>query len=196
MAGTTDAAWLAGRLNAELRASCDGTDVDPVQALTKVEANVHREFIAIDRELPGRPANNRAQPSHSRHCKGSFASDRDSGLPDYLQAHTGEIGEFNPSDSGAAEALIVAERNRLVAEHPGQDHWPRFKGFIRTLRELANQDGGYSVVHPTRAWSNRVKRQIHEVGKIRHLLLVSDGFYRLVDVFGIDDPGRPRENVL
>ena len=60
VAGTTDAAWLAGRLNAALRATLDRPDVDPVQALTKVEANVHSGFLAIDREL-SRPAGE--QPS-------------------------------------------------------------------------------------------------------------------------------------
>ena len=185
VAGTTDAAWLAGRLNAALRATLDRPDVDPVQALTEVEANVHSGFLAIDREL-SRPAGE--QPSAALALAALQGNALHLiGIADcriIYEARTGAIGEFNPSDAAMAEALIVAERNRLVAEHPGEDPWARLKVLIRTLRELANQDGGYSVVHPTRAWSNRVKRQIHEVGNIRHLLLVSDGLYRLVDVFG------------
>ena len=184
--GTTDAAWLAGQLNAELRATLDGTDVDLVQALTKVEANVQADFLAIDREL-SRPAGE--QPSAALALAALQGKTLHLiGIADcriIYEAHTGEIGEFNPSDGGTAEALIIAERSWLVAEYPGEDPWPRLKGFIRNARELANQDGGYFVVHPTRAWSNRVKRQIHEVGKIRHLLLVSDGLYRVVDVFGM-----------
>jgi len=58
--GTTDAAWLAAQLNAVLRATLDGTDVDLVRALTKVEANVQADFLAINREL-SRPAGE--QPS-------------------------------------------------------------------------------------------------------------------------------------
>ena len=185
VAGTTDAAWLAGQLNAELQATCDGPDVDPVEALIKVEATIRAAFIAVDEGL-SMPASE--QPSAAF----ALAAVQENilhliGIADcriIYEQRTGAIGEFNPSDTGMAEAHIIAERDRLVAEHPGEDPWPRLKGFIRTLRELANQDGGYSVVHPTRAWSNRVRRQIHEVDNIRHLLLVSDGFFRLVDVFG------------
>ena len=184
VAGTTDAAWLAGQLNAELQATCDGPDVDPVEALIQVEATIRAAFTGVDEGL-SMPASE--QPSAAF----ALAAVQENilhliGIADcrHYEQRTGAIGEFNPSDTGMAEAHIVAERDRLVAEHPGEDPWPRLKGFIRTLRELANQDGGYSVVHPTRAWSHRVRRQIHEVDNIRHLLLVSDGFFRLVDVFG------------
>ena len=187
--GTTDAAWLASRVDAELRTMLQGTVVDPVKVLAKLEANVRSEFKAFDSER-SRPVGE--QPSAALALAALQGKTLHlMGLADcriIYQANTGEIGEFNPSDSGAADALIVAERSRLVAEHPGQDPLPRLKGFIRALREFANQDSGYSVVHPTRAWSSRVKRQIHEAGKIRRLLLVSDGFYRLVDVFGIMTP--------
>ena len=81
------------------------------------------------------------------------------------------------------EALIIAERDRLMAEYPDEDPRPRLNTFIQTLRERANQDGGYSVVHSTRPWATRVKQETFEASKIRHLLLLSDGFYRLVDVF-------------
>jgi serine/threonine protein phosphatase PrpC len=99
------------------------------------------------------------------------------------EERTGEVGEFNPSAIGPAEALIVAERRRLMAQYPGEDPWPRLKAFIRPLRERANQEGGYSVVHPTRSWSTRVARRTRERRKIRRLLILSDGLYRLVDVF-------------
>jgi hypothetical protein len=189
VAGTTDAAWLAGRLNVELRFALDGPDVDPIQALTKVEANIRTSFLATDREI-SRPVGEQpnaalalaALQGELLHLIG--AAD----CRIIYEAHTGEIGEFNPSDNGAVESLIIAERSRLVAEFPAQDFRPRLKGFIRTLRELANQDDGYSVIHPTRAWSTRVRRETHEADKIRHLLLVSDGLYRLVDVFRVTTP--------
>jgi serine/threonine protein phosphatase PrpC len=164
----------------------DETDVDLVQVLTEVEAKVQTDFLTIDREF-SRPASE--QPSAALALTALQGKALHLiGIGDcriIYEAHTGEIGEFNPSEGAAAEALIVAERSRLVTKYPGEDPWPRLKGFIRKLRELANQDGGYFVVHPTRAWRTHVKREIHEVSQIRHLLLLSDGLYRLVDIFGL-----------
>ena len=67
------------------------------------------------------------------------------------ETRAGEMEEFDPSDRGAGEALIIAERGRLMAEYPTENPRPRLNTFIRTLRKRANQDGGYSVVHATRA---------------------------------------------
>jgi hypothetical protein len=72
--------------------------------------------------------------------------------------------------------------------YPGEDPWPRLKAFIRPFRERANLEGGYSVVHPTRSWQTRLIRQTCKRDEIRYLLLLSDGFYRLVDVFAAVTP--------
>ena len=164
-------------------------DLDPVQALSRVEANIKSEFLALTRGVfcPASEQPSAALASVVLRGKTLHLI----GIADcriIYETHAGDIGEFNPSDSGAVEAIIIAERSRLLAEYPGEDLWPRLKGFIRALREFANQNGGYSVVHPTRAWATRVKREIYEADKIRHLLLVSDGLYRLVDVFRVTTP--------
>ena len=184
--GTTDAAWLAERLSAELRATFDMPDLDPVRALSRVEANIKSEFLALTRGVFC-PASD--QPS------AAFASFVLRGKTLHLigmadcriiyETRSGEIGKFDPSDRGAAggETLVIAERNRLIAEYPDEDPRPRLNTFIRILRERANQDGGYSVVHSTRPWTGRVKQEKFEASNIRNLLLLSDGFYRLVDVF-------------
>jgi Protein phosphatase 2C len=184
VAGMTDAAWLVERLNAELRAALAEAVIEPIQALAKIEATIRRDFLALNRDLsfPGID-----QPSAALAL--AISQERTvhlMGLADcriIYETRRGEVGEFCPSDSRGAEAMVIAERSRLVAEYPGEDPLPRLKGFIRALRQFANEDGGYSVVHPTRAWSARIRREAYEWSKIRHLLLVSDGFYRLVDVF-------------
>jgi len=184
LAGTTDAAWLAGDLNAALHAAFDDPEVDVGDALAAIEAKLQADFLAVDRE-PATPAGEQptaalavvALQGEALHLRG---------IGDcriIYERHTGEIGEFNPSAIGPAEALIIAERRRLLAQYPGEDPWPRLTAFIRPLRERANQEGGYSVVHPTRPWSKRVIRETREAGVVRRLLLVSDGLYRLVDVF-------------
>jgi serine/threonine protein phosphatase PrpC len=182
--GTTDAAWLAGELNAALHAVFNRPDAELERALAGVEAKLRADFLAIDR-APVTPAGE--QPTAAL----AVAALRGEtlhliGIGDcriICEERTGEVGEFNPSAIGPAEALIVAERRRLLAQYPGEDPWPRLKAFIRPLRERANQEGGYSVVHPTRPWSNRVVRETRERRKVRRLLLLSDGLYRLVDVF-------------
>ena len=138
-------------------------DLDPVQALSRVEANIKSEFLALTRGVfcPASEQPSAALASVVLRGKTLHLI----GIADcriIYETRAGEIGEFNPSDSGAVEALIIAERSRLLAEYPGEDLWPRLKAFFRTLRELANQDGGYSVVHPTRAVGHRVKREIFE----------------------------------
>ena len=46
------------------------------------------------------------------------------------------------------EALIIAERSRLMAEYPRRKSSGHALTLsFSTLRERANQDGGYSVVH-------------------------------------------------
>jgi hypothetical protein len=104
-----------------------------------------------------------------------------------FESQTGDVEEFNPSDAGEAESLVIDEQRRLSAAYPNEDIWPRLKPFIRSLRELANLDPGYSVVHPTRAWSSRIKSLTQDTAELRHLLIASDGFYRLIDVFCATD---------
>ena len=43
-------------------------------------------------------------------------------------------------------------------------------------------------MHATRPWASRAKQATFEANKIRRLLVLSDGFYRLVDVFGAMSP--------
>jgi hypothetical protein len=95
--------------------------------------------------------------------------------------------EFNPSDLGVVEAAIIEERRRLVEAYPGQDPWSRLKPLIRSLRRHVNTSSGYWAVHPTRPWAHRLKCRTVACAEVRHLFIVSDGLYRLVDVFGAWD---------
>jgi hypothetical protein len=46
-----------------------------------------------------------------------------------------------------------------------------------------NRPGGYWVVHPSLPWLRPVQHVTLPVGEVGHLLLASDGFYRLVNLF-------------
>ncbi len=184
VAGTTDAAWLAGALNAALHAAFAMPRPEPLQTLAGVEAKLRMDFLAVDR-APATPASD--QPTAGLAVAVLHEETLHLlGIGDcriIYEEHTGEVGEFNPSAIGPVEALIIAERRRLMTQYPCEDPWPRLKAFIRPFRDRANQEGGYSIVHPTRPWTTRIVRQTRELRKIRRLLLLSDGLYRLVDVF-------------
>ena len=77
---------------------------------------------------------------------------------------------------------------RALRERPDEDPWPMLRLQIRENRRMANQPGGYNVVHPTLAWAHRVTRARADVAEGDVLLLASDGFFRLVDHFGMHDP--------
>ena len=122
VAATTDAAWLAERLSAELRSTFDMPDLDPVQALSRVEANIKSEFLALTRGVfcPASEQPSAALASVVLRGKTLHLI----GVADcriIYETCAGDIGEFNPSDSGAVEAVIIAERSRLLAEYPGED---------------------------------------------------------------------------
>lgn len=184
VAGTTDAAWLAGALTAALDAAFAAPQFEPMRALAGVEAKLRTDFLAVDR-TSATPASD--QPTAALAVAVLHEETVHLlGIGDcriIYEERTGEVSEFNPSRIGPVEALIVSERRRLMTLHPGEDPWPRLKAFIRPFRERANQEGGYSIVHPTRPWTTRVVWQTRERAKVRRLLLLSDGLYRLVDVF-------------
>jgi serine/threonine protein phosphatase PrpC len=77
---------------------------------------------------------------------------------------------------------------RALRERPDEDPWPMLRLQIRENRRMANQPGGYNVVHPTLAWAHRVTRARADIAEGDVLLLASDGFFRLVDHFGMHDP--------
>jgi hypothetical protein len=186
--GLTDAAWLARKLSDELCGAFKDVSINPILALAEVENAITGAFAKHNSVMERTPGE---EPS------AAFALTVLSnnvlhliGIGDcriIFESQSGNVEDFNPSDAGEAESLIIDERRRLIAAYPNDDVWPRLKPFIRSLRESANLESGYSVVHPTRSWSNRVKCQTRDAAAFRHVLIVSDGLYRLVDVFRATD---------
>ena len=188
VAGLTDAAWLAEQLGSELRRAFAKQSINPIPVMAEIEGTIRGKFATIS---SGTERTAGDQPSAAFAL--TVLADNTvhlMGIGDcriIFESHIGNVEDFNPSDAGQAEILIIDEQRRLSAAYPDEDIWPRLKPFIRSLRELANLDAGYSVVHPTRGWSSRIKSRIQGAAEIRHLLIVSDGFYRLVDVFRATD---------
>ena len=180
----TDAAWLTMQLNEGLHAAFDRGAVDLPAALAKIDTDLRAQFGRINQLQERSPIE---QPT-AAFALSVLAGDAVHliGLGDcrvVVENGIGEVHEFDPSERGHAEALIIEEHARLVAAYSDEDPWPRLKPFIRSLRQFVNVEGGYSIVHPTLSWHSRVKRQVYNAQTVRHLLAVSDGLYRLVDVF-------------
>lgn len=182
--GLTDAAWLAAQLNDRLYGAFERAPIEPHTSLAGIDADIRAEFTKTN-ELEQRTTVEQPTAAFALSVLAGGTLHL-MGLGDcriVYQDVAGQVQEFNPSETARAEAVIVQERSRLIAAHPGEDPWPRLKSFIRSFREFANVEGGYSIVHPTLTWSTRLKRQAHDAKTVSYLLAVSDGFYRLVDIF-------------
>lgn len=182
--GLTDAAWLTMQLNDRLHAAFECAVVEPSAVLAKIDADVRAQFDKTNQLQKRSPIE---QPTAAFALLG-LAGDAVHliGLGDcriVVENGIGEVQEFDPSERGHVEALIIRERAKLLAAYPAEDPWPRLKPFIRSLRQFANVENGYSIVHPTLTWHARVKRQVYDAQMVRYLLAVSDGLYRMVDVF-------------
>lgn len=187
--GLTDAAWLAAQLDKGFHAAFEKAAVEPDAALAAIEADIRAAFNSTN---TGPERSSTEQPT-AAFALSVLRGDALHliGLGDcriIVENHAGDVEEFDPSETARAEALIIAERRRLLAAHPDEDPWPRLKPFIRSLRQFANAANGYSIVHPTLGWHPRVKRQVDNAQAIRRLLAISDGLYRLVDAFKVYSP--------
>ena len=100
--GTTDAAWLAGELNAALHAAFDRPDAELEPALAGVEAKLRADFLAIYRE-PGEPAGEQRNRSVSGRGLGrKLHSSASAIVASSMSRRTGEVDEFidRPSARG------------------------------------------------------------------------------------------------
>ncbi len=189
--GLTDAAWLAAQLDKRLHDTFEKAAVEPYTALAEIDADIRATFSSTNTSPERSPAEQPTAAFALSVLRGDVV--HLIGLGDcriIVENRTGDVEEFDPSETGHAEALVIEERRRLLAAYPDEDPWPRLKPFIRSLRQFANAANGYSIVHPTLSWHSRVKRRVNNAQTIRHLLAMSDGLYRLVDVFKLFSPGQ------
>jgi hypothetical protein len=188
--GLTDAAWLAAQLDKSFHDAFDKAAVEPYTALAEIDADIRAMFSSTNTGPERSPAEQPTAAFALSVLRGDVV--HLIGLGDcriIVENRLGEVEEFVPSETGPAEASIIEERRRLLAAYPDEDPWPRLKPFIRSLRQFANAANGYSIVHPTLNWHSRVKRQVNSAQTIRHLLAMSDGLYRFVDVFKVFSSG-------
>jgi hypothetical protein len=66
---------------------------------------------------------------------------------------------------------------------PPEEIWNQLLSTLRSNRQAVNRPDGYGVVHPTRSWLHKVVWTSLPAKPGMQILMVTDGFWRLVDTF-------------
>lgn len=190
-AGGSDAAWLAGLVGDRLTELSGDADGDAV--LNRLESDVvgtFREAAAHVADLDDHHA-----PSA---CLGLIeARIGGSGRIDLRGRFLGDVVALVPTEEGIVrwtdERAKPFERKTLAAlgarEHEPGTIPDAVRRQILENRTRLNRPDGYWVVNPLRSWAGRELRFEAQVVPGEAIVLATDGFMRLVDVFGAYSDG-------
>ncbi|MFC4171770.1 hypothetical protein ACFOYU_06840 [Microvirga sp. GCM10011540] len=184
-AGATDAAWLARTIGQKLGGVASSADVGEV--FDWLETGVRDAFAeeavqTADSEGHGPSA-----------CLGLLrVCARANGKILLEGGFLGDVVALVSSANGVVrwtdERAKPFERRTLAALAPGGHEPGQIPEAVRRQilenREQLNRPEGYWVVHPTRPWAGRELRFETEAAPDEPIVLATDGFMRLVDVFG------------
>jgi hypothetical protein len=186
--GASDAAWLAGRIGERLEALL-GTEPDAKGVLGDLEARIRGDYAEATAHLSGRHEDH--APAACLGLVGARAAE-DGAL--VLEGwFLGDVVALVPSKGGIVrwtdERAKPFERKTLAALG-GQGHEPgRVPEAVRRQilenRASFNRPEGYWVVSPSRPWAGQELRFEARVRPGEPIVLATDGFMRLVDVFGV-----------
>jgi hypothetical protein len=186
----SDAAWLVGFVHDRLTEAA-GHGGDSISAvLVELERAINKAYGAL-------PAGGQAVCPTT--CLGLLKiTDRDG---DRLLVEAGIVADSVVLlDTGNGVLAWSDDRVKpfeeqafaVLSKHPriGGDPSPQVWAQIQRNRERMNLPDGYAVVAPGRPWMPFAMRQEAKIAASAPVVLMSDGFFRLHDVFGrysIDD---------
>ncbi|MBM6595863.1 hypothetical protein [Microvirga pudoricolor] len=179
--GGSDAAWLAGLITERLQAYAPSEIV-----LQTVERDLEAAFAGVAGEHPS--AEEAVAPSaclgliEIRDAKGGGLHVRGSFLGDVVALVPERDGVARWTDERAKpfERLTLAS----LRKGGGGEISDETRAQILENRMSLNRPDGYWVVHPRRPWAGHELPFEAEVEAGRPIVLATDGFMRLVDVFG------------
>ena len=189
-AGSTDAAWLAAWLDDALGRFFGRPAAAPEAWPEALEAELRAAYAGV--------AANGVPPAEQPSACIAVAAVADDALHLFclgdcrvlVEAGSG-VWRFGTSELDRLDALMLERLRRLKQERPDTDAMAAMRPAILQGRALMNAPGGYYVVHPTRSWRAHVQHacmtlaaSARPAASARHILIASDGFLRLVDVFG------------
>jgi hypothetical protein len=183
----SDAAWLAGAINGSLE-KLAGQERQGEDLLAQLEVEVDRAFEAATAHLPGRTVNHTPSACLGL-LQGCWAG------PGRLRVEgffLGDVVALVPSEQGIVrwtdERAKPFEKKTLAALEAGGHEPGRMPEAVRRQilenRTKLNQPDGYWVVNPCRPFAGRELRFEVQVQTGAMIVLATDGFMRLVDVFG------------
>ncbi len=185
--GGSDAAWLAGTIGEQLQGLC-ATGLTAEEVLHRLEGSVKAAFDAVTAHLPGHHDNH--VPSACLGLVGIRPADHGKLLLTGL--FLGDVVALVPTGDGVVrwtdERSKPFERKTLAAL-AGREHEPgRIPDAVRRQilenRAMLNHPEGYWVVSPRRPWAGRQLSFEARVEPGAPIILATDGFMRLADVFG------------
>jgi serine/threonine protein phosphatase PrpC len=184
--GPTDATWHSQALNAVLAKCYVESPADPMACLAQTAQHVAEAYA---RNATCAPPHE--QPSA---CLALAALAQSGQLHLFnigdcriLIEKAGTVCQFGTSDIEPLETAAIGELVRLrEIEGEDVDPWPLLRTILRrNFAAAMNKPGGYWVVHPTLSWLHAVQHTELSAADVDHVLIMSDGFYRLVNVFGV-----------
>jgi hypothetical protein len=106
-----------------------------------------------------------------------------------LRATDGSVQRFGESAVRELDRRAIAGIERALAAGvaPHAERLRTIAAELRDNRALRNVLPGYEVLEPSVCCRGRFQRRTCERREARSLLAMSDGFYRLVDTFGVYD---------
>ncbi|MBB3017999.1 hypothetical protein FHR70_001039 [Microvirga lupini] len=183
--GGSDAAWLAALMDERLAALAGADPAD--RLLRQLEADIRSAFEEQTAHVPD--VSDHHTPSA---CLGLIETTPGEGDVLGLQGRLlGDVILLVPSEHGVArwtdERAKPFERKTLAAlgtrEHEPGSIPDVVRRQILENRARLNQQDGYWVVNPRRPWAGQELRFEAQVRPGAPIVLATDGFMRLVDVF-------------
>ena len=176
----TDPYWLVHTLNKEIGRAWNGTAATPAILKQAAKAMIARYEIAV----AGNPPPMIDRPTACLMM--ARLDDRTMTISSVgdcwiVYRTNGKLGDFGVTHMEAAQP-VYDERARLIAAGTPQPEME--KALLpkeRDFRAKANIDGGYAIVDTSTRWIERLHTRSVEVNAGDKVLLMTDGFYRLID---------------
>lgn len=183
--GASDAAWLVEAVDAWLRAELHrfadfGTGARALQQA--VDARFRMQALGDDREPAHQPSASFALAELRAGWVGLW------GVGDcrlLVRGNDGRIHRFGSSSVRGLDDRVLARLAALQQQGLAYDAaWAEVRRDILANRSVMNTAGGYWVLDCTSRWLPHLERAQFPAVDTGHLLLMTDGFYRLSDTFG------------
>lgn len=187
--GPSDAAWFVAQVQEELPNQLAAMPRRPIaDLLTRlVDALAARQDAAW---LSPAGADGRETPAASfaflRHMGDHIEVARLGDCLVLLETAGGDVRVLDDPVLSVIEAdikaRIMAMRSQGIADATAI--LAQMMPFLREVRRRRNLAGGYGVLAADRACLDLLQVDRFPAGELRHILLASDGYYRLVDIYG------------